>query len=217
MIRVRKSIEVPQSLQAQNCNKYDSEDVKVVLYENQNGKCYLCEQKTRKSFEIEHFKAKTEGYYPELKFTWSNLFLSCPYCNGRKSNDFNHLLNPIDDDIEEIIEQRILFDKNRVEFESSHHSESIKQTICLLDKLLNGKSGIRDIKGQILYKDIERETMFFMELLLKYRLESNQTNKQAVIDCLHVSKEFLGIKFWIMKDNINLYNEFKSYLVWNKK
>jgi hypothetical protein len=217
MIRVRKNKETPKSLLAGNCNRYDGDDVKEALYSDQVGKCYLCEQTTGKDFEIEHLKAKAEGFYPELKFTWSNLFLACPYCNGRKPNEFTDLFDPSENNVEEIIEQRILFPKNKIELKSNQDSPSALQTINLLDRLLNGKSGVRDIKGNILYKDMERELIFFMGLLTKYKEEQNNTNKQAIIDCLDISKEFLGFKYWIIKDNDSLYSEFSSFVVWNKR
>src|ERR1700722_16017775 len=94
MIRVRKSAEIPASLLVANCNSYDGQDVQEALVTDQHEKCYLCEQKTTKSFQIEHHKAKAAGYHPELKYTWSNLFLTCGYCNGRKPNDFD-LLDPV--------------------------------------------------------------------------------------------------------------------------
>ena len=216
MIRIRKSADIPQSLQVVNCSKYDGQDVQDALYEDQDGKCYLCEQKTHKDFQIEHLKAKAEGYHPELRCTWSNLFLSCPYCNGRKPNDFDELLDPTKNNIEDIIQQYIIFDKNKVELTKTQDSESIRQTINLLDILFNGKSGIRDKRGQILYDDIQREVIFFMELLNQYRSANSQTNRQAIIDSLEIHKEFLGLKYWIIKNDSAFYSEFKDYLCWNR-
>lgn len=77
MIRIRKSAEIPLSLQTLNCSEYDGEDVREILYNDHDGKCYLCEQKIGKSFQIEHLKAKAVGFHPELKFTWANLLLAC--------------------------------------------------------------------------------------------------------------------------------------------
>lgn len=216
MIRVKKSNDVPLSLQIPNCTRYDGEDVRELLFNDHFGKCYLCEQQTGKSFEIEHLKAKAEGFYPELRYSWGNLFLACPYCNGRKPNDFDQLLDPTTVNIEDIIEQRINFSDSKVINRSCQKNESTNQTISVLNRLFNGKSGLRDVKGQILYKDLQREISFFMELLIKYRLDHHETNKQAIIDCLHISKEFLGFKYWIIRDNEDLNQEFCRYIVWNK-
>lgn len=78
MIKVRKAKGIPGSLQKNPCTAYDGQDVQTQLITDHDGKCYLCEQLTHKSFEIEHLKPKAEGYYPELRFKWNNLFLSCP-------------------------------------------------------------------------------------------------------------------------------------------
>lgn len=214
MIRIRKSNETPGSLRSSNCKKYDSEDVKEVLYSDHDGKCYLCEQATGKSFEIEHLRAKAK--YPEFEFKWNNLFLACPYCNGRKPNQLDKFFDPCTNNIEDLIEQRILFAENKIEFKGNQNSNASIQTISLLERLLNGKSGIRDFKGQLLYKDIEREIVFFMELLLAYKSDSRDINKQAVIDSINLRKEFLGFKYWIIRDDVDLFDVFKDYISWNK-
>jgi uncharacterized protein (TIGR02646 family) len=106
MIRILKFPEVPASIQKPDCNRYDGQDVQDKLVADQHGKCYLCENKPHHNFVIEHLKPKAEGYYPELKYKWENLFLSCQYCNGRKPNSFL-ILDPTKINVEEIIEQRM--------------------------------------------------------------------------------------------------------------
>ena len=106
MIRISKSSDIPPSLSKNNCSNYDGQDVQKALVADQHQKCYICEQKINKSFQIEHHKAKATGYYPELKFNWSNLFLACSYRNGRKPNDFD-ILNPVNHNIEEIISHHL--------------------------------------------------------------------------------------------------------------
>lgn len=216
MIRVRKSAEIPRSLQVFNCSEYDGDDVRKLLFNDHDGKCYLCEQKIGKSFQIEHLKAKAVGFYPELKFIWSNLFLACPYCNGRKPNNIDQIIDPTTINIEDVIEQRVDFAENKVVHQSMQQSDSINQTINVLEKLFNGKSGLRDFKVQVLYKDLQREISFFMELLRIYRSDRQNINKQAIIDCLNISKEFLGFKYWIIIDNVEFKEEFCDYIIWNK-
>lgn len=217
MIRIRKSEHVPQSLLVPNCSKYNGEDVEAQMYSDQNGKCYLCEQLTGKDYQIEHFKSKAIGFFPELEFEWSNLFLSCPYCNGRKPNSYTNLLDPTLNNIEEVIEQRISYSTGNIVLKNSAGLDNVKQTIELLDRLLNGKNGIRDKKGQILYEDINQEIIFFMGLLADYKANQERTIKSAIVACLDKSKEFLGLKYWILKDSPGLYAEFEPYLRWNKQ
>lgn len=214
MIRINKSTESPQSLKMENCHRYDGQDVQEKLYADQYGKCYLCEQETHKSFEIEHFKSKAEGFSPELKFAWTNLFLSCKYCNGRKPNELE-ILNPLDLNIEEIIAHKIDLYSGTIEFSSPSNDPHTEETILLLGKLFNGKSNIRDIKGKILYDDLNREVLNFLKMLLQYKSMPNEENKQIIIDLLHISKEFLGFKYWIIKDS-GLFDQFKEFMIWNK-
>lgn len=186
MIRVRKQQEVPATLQVESCSKYDGDDVKEALYNDHHGKCYLCEEKTGKSFQIEHLRPKAEDCFPELKYSWPNLFLSCPYCNGRKSNKLDQIIDPTTLNIEDQIEQRVDFGKNKISFHTPLNSEPIKQTISLLDKLMNGESGLRDFKCKTLYDNIGREVNFFLSLLIKYKKNKCEENRQAIMDSLTI-------------------------------
>lgn len=215
MIRVNKTVEIPPSLQVENCTHYDGQDVQKTLVNDQFGKCYLCEQNPGKDFEIEHLKPKSEGYSPELKYEWTNLFLACKYCNGRKPNNLE-ILNPLIHNIEDCISQRIDYYSKKVEFHSTSDDLSTRQTIELLDRLFNGKSHIRDVKSKVLFDDLNREISFFLEMLIQHKTDGNKQNKQIIIDLLHLSKEFLGVKYWIIKDS-GMFDEFKDFIVWNKK
>jgi uncharacterized protein (TIGR02646 family) len=214
MIRVFKAPEVPKSLQKSNCTKYDKQDVQKALVNDQHGKCYLCEQKPGKDFQVDHLKPKADGFFPNLEFDWNNLFLACPYCNGRKYKNFE-ILNPTINNIEEIIEQRLDFSSNEVIFQSSDNNFQTTQTIELLNKLFNGESLPRKVKCEQLFNDIESKITFFFELLDAYKTNRTNQNKQALIDSLKITKEFLGFKYWIMKD-YGFFDEFSEFMVWNK-
>lgn len=214
MIRVNKAAEIPTSLRSENCNRYDGQDVQDALFSDHHGKCYLCEQETHKNFEIEHLKPKAEGFSPELKFDWTNLFLSCKYCNGRKPNNLE-ILDPLKVNIEDVIIHKFDLNLGIIVFFSDSDDPTTLQTIKLLSILFNGKSNIRDIKGKILFDDLNREILNFLKMLLQYKSNSNEENKQIIIDLLHISKEFLGFKYWIIKDS-GFYDEFKEFMIWNK-
>jgi hypothetical protein len=143
------------------------------------------------------------------------LFLSCQYCNGRKPNEFD-ILDPINDNIEDIISHRISWTTKSATFTSAEVGLQEDYTVRLLDRLFNGKDGIRDIKGEILYKDMEREILFFMELLNTYKNEPTAGNKKRVVDSLLITKEFLAFKYHVIKDHVIFYDEFKDFMVWNK-
>jgi uncharacterized protein (TIGR02646 family) len=213
MIKVSKSATVPASLLVDNCTSYRGQDVEISLVNDQHEKCYLCEQKTNNLFEIEHFKA--QAVHQHLKYEWTNLFLSCPYCNSRKPNDFD-LLDPIDNSIEDILAQRINLSARTAEITSLRPGLQETFTVSLLERIFNGKNRLREFKGELLFRKIEGEIIFFLSLLLNYKIENTPENKQKIIDSLLITKEFLAFKYWIIKDNATLYDEFKYYMVWNK-
>jgi len=217
MIRITKSIDIPASLQAEDCNQYDGQDVQKQLHDDQNGKCYLCEQETIHNFQIEHFRAHARPEFAHLKFTWTNLFLVCPYCNRQKSDDFD-ILDPLLTNIEDIICHQILLDQRKVAIKSLHPQRIEEtQTTTLLNYIFNGRNEIRSYKSELLYNDMEREVLFFLEILSNYKEDKTQQNKQVVVDSLKINKEYLAFKYWQLKDLPELFQEFKDELIWCKE
>jgi len=118
--------------------------------------------------------------------------------------------------IEDIIFQRIDYDLNEAKFESNLTDDpQVFQTIQLLDRLFNGKYKIRKSNEQILYKSLQWELVFFMSKLNDYKMYGGNDPKDIIISSLHISKEFLGFKYWIIKDS-GMYDEFKDFMIWNK-
>ncbi len=133
MIRVVKNIQAPLSLST--TKKYDGEDVKKQLIEDQSQKCYLCERTLVTDFEIEHLDS-TGG-----RQDWNNLFLACRYCNGKKLQYYDDILAPNSNNIEELIKQKI--NGNQALFTSLGY---VSNTIKLLNSIHNGISKVRNIK-----------------------------------------------------------------------
>ena len=115
MIKVYKSTNIPSSLT--KTSAYDGEDVKRQLLADQHDKCYICERNRVTDFEIEHHKSKKN--YPDLSQEWDNLFMGCEYCNKKKSNVFDDILNPSICNIEDVIEQRIDYANKKALFLSN--------------------------------------------------------------------------------------------------
>lgn len=212
MIKVRKSDVVPPSLLVPNCRNHNGQDVQQTLLDDSDKKCYLCEQYVNKTFQIEHHKGQAN--FPHLKYEWTNLFMSCVYCNGRKSAGYD-LLDPIANNIEQLITHRLILNQKNVSFTADPLNSQAVSTIALLTKLFNGKNGLRDVKCKELYEDLQREYVKFLEFLLDYKQDSNLINKQRIIDSLLITKEFLAFKYWVIKDDPDLYNDFKNYMTWN--
>ena len=98
MIRICKNADKPQTLD----KSYNTDEVCKQLLMDQNDKCYLCERRLTTDYQVEHFKSQANN--GDLKQTWENLFVACGYCNNKKSNKYDDILDPTQYDIETIIE-----------------------------------------------------------------------------------------------------------------
>lgn len=211
MIRVYKSHEIPSSLKAK---RYDGEDVKTRILADQYDKCYLCERNRITDFEIEHHKS--ESNYPELVQDWNNLYLSCGYCNRKKSDLYDDMLTPNDLNIEDDIEQRIDFANKTAIFSSKVSDKQHYQTVELLSKLYNGTKRVRTIKEERFFEQALGVINFFAELVKKYMEAPTFDTEKAVRDELSIDKELLGFKYWIIKDDPVLLHVFANDIIWNK-
>lgn len=213
MIKVSKSKDTPQSLL--RTKAYDGEDVKQQLLTDHREKCYLCERFLRTDFQVEHHKSRK--FHPELIQEWSNLFLTCSYCNGKKGEDFDDMLYPIDIDIENEIEHCIDFGNNKAEFTAPTTSDKHNQTIELLKRLHNGTKKIRNTKEDRFFGQIIEVINHFYQLADKYLENPSEENGNLVREELQIEKECLGFKYWIIKNNPRLYKKFADDIIWNKK
>lgn len=211
MIRERKIGIIPSSLLT--TSQYDGEDVKVQLLEDQHEKCYICERKLGTDFEIEHFKSKNN--YPELRQEWTNLFLACGYCNKKKSSSFDDNLYPLDTNIENEIEQRIDFSRNKASFTTSVDDDPHQNTVRMLHVFYNGKQKMRVIKEERFFDEAKQKMNRFLEKVNTFLMEPTPANRALVTAELSIEQEMLGFKYWVIRDN-HLEAEFKDEIVWNK-
>ena len=211
MIRERKSEKVPSSLLT--TSQYDGEDVKAQLLEDQHEKCYICERKLGTDFEIEHFKSKNN--YPGLRQEWTNLFLACGYCNKKKSSSFDDNLYPLDTNIEDEIEQRIDFSRNKASFTTTIDDAPHQNTVSMLHVFYNGKQKMRVIKEERFFDEAKQKMNRFLEKVNTFLMEPTPANRALVASELSIEQEMLGFKYWVIRDN-HLETEFKDEIVWNK-
>lgn len=213
MIRIRKHCEAPASLAKQT--SWTEEDVIGQLKADQYGKCYLCERIQVTDFQVEHHRSRTN--FPALKFEWTNLLWSCGYCNGKKSSSFDNMLNPIDENIEDLVHQSFDFPNAKAIFSNTgDKSEQVNATITFLDRIFNGTNKIRTIREQHFYDfAISRITSFQEKAISWLQTKSNET-ESAIIEELSIESEFLGFKYWIIKSNESLHQTFGKYIKWHK-
>lgn len=117
MIRVAKNSAAPLSLSTTSA--YDGEDVKIALRNDHFEKCYICERHLVTDFQIEHLKSQKN--HPALTQDWNNLFHSCGYCNGKKLNNYDHIIDPATNNVEQQIKQEIDSRKYRNKIPASRY------------------------------------------------------------------------------------------------
>ncbi len=214
MIREYKHKSAPASLVAQI--KYDGQDVLDQLFADQHDKCYLCEMKVKQFYQVEHLKS--QEHFEELKFNWTNLLLSDGYCNGKKKENFDDILNPNQVNIEDVIEQRIDSINRTALFVSSDTSIPTQQTIKLLNRIFNGTYSpkLRKKREEEFYKEVEQKFNAFNKIVLDYLTNPNLQTENAVREELAIDKELLGFKYWVIKDTPKLLAVFANDIIWNK-
>lgn len=87
-------------------SRYKMDDIKDQLKAMYLGKCAYCETYVEQMV-VEHYRPKRGGYY-WLAFSWDNLLLACPTCNGFKGDVFP------------ISKTRVVFDSTRDTMERLH-------------------------------------------------------------------------------------------------
>jgi uncharacterized protein (TIGR02646 family) len=214
MIREYKHKSAPASLVAQI--KYDGQDVLDQLFADQHDKCYLCEMKVKQFYQVEHLKS--QEHFEELKFNWTNLLLSDGYCNGKKKENFDDILNPNQVNIEDVIEQRIDSINRTALFVSSDTSIPTQQTIKLHNRIFNGTYSpkLRKKREEEFYKEVEQKFNAFNKIVLDYLTNPNLQTENAVREELAIDKELLGFKYWVIKDTPKLLAVFANDIIWNK-
>ena len=176
MIQLQKTTTAPASLATKN--KYDGEDVKALLAKDHYDKCYICERQLTTDFQVEHLHS--QEHYPDEKYNWENLFFACSYCNGRKSANFDGIVNPTKEAIEEKIVQTLNYDK--ADFATDDTSEAIQQTIVLLNRIFNGKNAIRKVKEERFFEEFLSKMNNFEKELKNYFYDKgygNESEKEA--------------------------------------
>lgn len=211
MIQLQKTTTAPASLATKN--KYDGEDVKALLAKDHYDKCYICERQLTTDFQVEHLHS--QEHYPDEKYNWDNLFFVCSYCNGKKSANFDGIVNPTKEAIEEKIVQTLNYDK--ADFATDDTSEAIQQTIKLLNRIFNGKqSNLRDFNEKAFFRDFSIRMSVFEQAVNDYLSAPTLETKEVVRELLSIEQEFLGFKYWIIKNNPTLFREFSNNIIWNK-
>ena len=96
-------------------------------------------------------------------------------------------------------------------------SDAHDETVRLLSLVHNGKDGVRKIKEKKFLNCVMSSINSFNKSVFKYLQDPTSDNEDEVRGHLTIDKEFLGLKYWIVKNNPTLYDKFSTDIIWNKK
>lgn len=214
MIRVLKCKDAPASLA--KGKEYNQDDVQNQLNLDQADKCYICERLCGTDYHVEHLLCQRK--YPDKIYEWSNLLLACSYCNGRKQD--KEIISPLAYNVEELIKQELDFGNKTASFTPSgvviNLTSELQTTLDFLSTLYNGSGKLRKTREERFYKQTADKLRAFQGIIIEYLDNPSDKNKQKVLAELDIRRELLGFKYWILKSNPKLFEEFENATRWNR-
>lgn len=181
------------------------------IFSDQHGKCYICGRRLCTDVTVDHLRPLSR--FSSRALLWSNLYLSCSYCNYRKGSAFDKILDPALSEIARLIRQEVDIPRDRFIFTPSDSSDPAQvQTASLLDDIFNGHlrsvSYIRlnmhryAIHALIEFQTLCRSWLRSGDPLLRARIEAEISPKA----------EFLALKYWYMTSVPDLSRQFHLLL-----
>ena len=226
MVNYTKSQPPPTSLATEKAKgksgKYNESDVLERLEIDFYNKCYICEQKAPISINVEHLISHQGNL--NLKFDWNNLFWSCVHCNLTKSTSFDSILdctNSNHDVLNMIICRIKPYPKELVSLEKNYEEQELEtalnDTIELLKRVYNGTTNHKEKEAANLRRLIQSELLDFQNNLLTYYNDMadeaiRQEARQNIKKSLKIQAPFTAFKYWIIKENAKLSQEFQDFL-----
>ena len=165
---------------------YRNSDVLEAFDRDFYSKCYLTEQKyqTAYSMDIEHFKSKAFGQFPELKYEWTNLYPCSHDANMSKpriepTGGYLDPCNPNDD-----VEKEIVYSLEMggvASFDILNENNLKAANTCkLLDKIHNGRDDYSKKKTAELRFLINKKEREVIDLIMEWLYEKNNEDKIRV-------------------------------------
>ena len=172
--------------------KYTDEAIKAQIKEDFFYKCYLCEEKTPRHLEVEHFYP--QRYFPKKKHDWNNLICICEKCNKIRPKKINTgeedaVLNPCKDNVESLIQLQYNVIDYSISVRSGNATTIINNTIGLLNKIHNGTDSLSysftDLRKLIaaelteLEEEIYNLSMYNLENVFTKRIKKRLSRQSA--------------------------------------
>ena len=200
MIKINKR-PLPNGIIIRREEDYRSGTVLAMLVEDCYNKCYICEDAEPTSPRVEH--RLPQERHPDLKFDWSNLFLSCDHCNSVKSDKYVGIIDPTKIDPEEMIELSLELDdelREKVVVHKISGGNDVDVTISLLDATYNAaNTSMKRLASQNLRNKISNELSWFHMKLSEYKECPNEDNKKTVVHLLSDKSAFAAFKRLIVR------------------
>ncbi len=213
--KAEKAIESLRREKARS-GSYNTPEVNAALREMFHGKCYICENKQIKSYQIEHLVSHRGN--ADLKYDWNNLFLACAHCNNTKLDKYEPIIDCTKENVEALIafrrtgyfgtDEKLLFEKldDRIEVEN---------TIKLLQEVYYGSTPQKKMESTILRRMLRKELSAFKEYVREYHEaedEEKEDLKYLLQKELRDSSPFAAFKRWLIRDNREVYAELLGYI-----
>ncbi len=219
MVDIERSQPEPECLAAEKTKKngsYRCGDVQRRLEEDFRGKCYICEDSTPTSINVEHRESHREDL--DLKFGWSNLFWSCGHCNKIKGKRFDNILDCTDTahDVENCLEYHLdpmPFEEVVIRAIASDPNTAKTRELLLAVYNADGGTVLSKFESANLRKKMATDIWEFQTLLGKYYNSAKTPEHRAqlfleITSHLHRGASFAAFKRWIVRRNRKFLEDF---------
>lgn len=172
-------------------------------------KCYLCEEKTPRHLEVEHFYP--QAYFPEKIHDWDNLICICEKCNKIRpkkinTDDTDKVVNPCIDKVETLIQLKYNPSDYSVTISSEDASTIVTNSINLLEKIHNG-TNTKSLSFIDLRKLIAEDIAALEEDISNLNTVIENVFRKRIAKRLSRQSAFFAIKkTFIMENNPELQN-----------
>lgn len=228
MIKIRRTPEEPEDLTEQRNRAklgqtatYNVPGVVKLLDKDFYGMCYLCGGEAGKEYNIEHLRPHEGGTYLDLKFSWDNLFLCCPNCNGMKNKKkyAKDIIDCCKEDPERLILQEVKNGKIRiVPQEDMKNVNRAKNTAELIEECFySTKTEQQAMKCESRRYELTSKTVTFYKLLNKYwdlREEGKDctAEKAQIEEMLQPSSPYAAFMRSFIRERLDMFGEFEEWV-----